>query len=398
MKEIAKLLLVIVIIAIAARSANGEVQNVINYYNSNIDKLPAPMKFLLGDEKIVAFVTLKDGEKLVYRFETKDAKIVYSEIETNPESPWADSTEYMYVDETTIERIAKSDNPMAAFASEWGDAIRIEPKSFKSSIKYYFLDFGVKLIGFFTPKPEPVLKTIGELPIYYDFITCQSGEPVAGIKSSDELSRDKYDNISKNVTVIEQPTNDTCLPTSGTISLMHFNKTFPGLVSDPNQTLANLSKYTKNGTGTQNFIIAIADEISNKSRAKNFSITVYGNSTRNHTTKLVRGNFTNITWITVNGTGKPTAITPDYTIGEIAKGENVILSMYCTAPEKSFGHSVKVAAINSRKNDNGSRNIAFADPAFGEIVETTINQDGTFHHPAFDADCKTISIVSISAY
>jgi hypothetical protein len=109
----------------------NNLQESVDAYNSNIDKAPSVLKTLLGDERVNITILLNNSSTVRWGFETKNARIVRSEI-GGIENPTID----VFATEDAIYRVQNATDPLAAYKSaEKSGQVRIEGRTLGARLK-----------------------------------------------------------------------------------------------------------------------------------------------------------------------------------------------------------------------------------------------------------------------
>jgi hypothetical protein len=90
-----------------------EMQKNVDAYNNNIDKAPAILKSIFGDEKINMNITRDDGS--LFR---AGMEVVNARIERTVDGGWNDPTIIITTTESAINNVRRSNDPIAAFQEQ----------------------------------------------------------------------------------------------------------------------------------------------------------------------------------------------------------------------------------------------------------------------------------------
>jgi len=116
--------------AVAAIDLNN-IQSSIDSYNQDIDKAPALLRTLLGDERVDVTILLNNSSTIRYGFETKGAKIVRAES-GGIENP----TIEVFADEDAIYEVENARDPASAYKqAEKSGRVKIKGNTFGARIK-----------------------------------------------------------------------------------------------------------------------------------------------------------------------------------------------------------------------------------------------------------------------
>lgn len=358
-------------------------QRISSGYNNALLPMPGFARSVLGSERAMVDSRLNDGSTTQFGALTEGGTITQVQ-----EAPYADSTVKIYVTEATIDRIARSANPASELKKAWGTDIRIEGLTLGAQLKLFLANLALGVYFLFvpaattegivptalaTPTAEATLLPTPAVaaPEESEYIDCMGG---VGLTASGESitreDRERYSQIVDNITILKQPSKHTCTPTSGAIDLLHWNATIaPGLVNMSAQELIDdLAKRMKTnarfGTGLENAALAMGQYIYDHGYGKNFTVKVYYRSIKPAENRTA---------------GMPVSFIP-LTNGvsyyevrdEFMAGENVIVNM----KQSVGGHSMKLIALNTTRQGDGSYLVAFADPETGEVVVAGLSRDG----------------------
>lgn len=111
--SIAVLLVLLVSLSTAVTYSNAGIQGYVDSYNSKIDKAPDILKGLVGNEKINADITGKDGSVFRVGFVMENGR-----INQTVEGGLSDPSIVIATTESAVNNIRSSDNPITAFQNE----------------------------------------------------------------------------------------------------------------------------------------------------------------------------------------------------------------------------------------------------------------------------------------
>ena len=226
-------------------------------------------------------------------------------------------------------------------------------------------------------------------------INCADKEIKLSTVTLSPSDRNKYDLITDNITIIKQPTKTSCGSTSGAIDLVHWNDTIaPGLVNQSIEKLIEeLSKKmgVTNASGAKNdkIAISIAEYIAEHGFGRKFKIK-YVYITKELSSKRDK----DIKGVTVTFDPKDAEYGSLSYIAiekEAKEGANIILSVVQEGTKR--GHAVKVIALNTKANSDGTHNIAFVNPADGSVVQSKITEEGRITN---DPALRVTALVAVS--
>lgn len=126
-KTILTLLLITSLFSVpASADLFSELDLVVNEYNTNADSAPGPIKALLGNENIIAEISMDDKSSLALKIVTEDMVVTgFSIIETD--DPDFTPSLIIYSDEGTIRELLVSEDPVNDFLDAYeSGAIDIE--------------------------------------------------------------------------------------------------------------------------------------------------------------------------------------------------------------------------------------------------------------------------------
>lgn len=129
----------------------ADVSRLVDLYNNNVKKLPEIVRSVIGTETIRVTITYKNGTSQIIGAKTEKGL-----IKEYQETPYPDSTLALYISEEGIEKIATSDDPLAALQKAWGKEIRYEGLTIVKRIKVFSVDVGFKLLPFLRVFSKPL--------------------------------------------------------------------------------------------------------------------------------------------------------------------------------------------------------------------------------------------------
>jgi hypothetical protein len=146
-------LLMIFVLSLSTASASytyDQVQNYVGQYNTRLDVAPELVKGLLtgllGSERIDLNISMNDGSIFSVGFETKDARISKT-VMGGIQNP----TIIVTATEGAVERIKKSDDPVAAFQGEMNyGQVTAEGTTLPTKLKLSAILSSLPVIKFFS--------------------------------------------------------------------------------------------------------------------------------------------------------------------------------------------------------------------------------------------------------
>ena len=161
-------------------SSRGEfererISDYIRKYNRNFNNLPDTVLNLFGNEKLHIYVTNIDGTKSEYATITENGLILEGTNWLDQDSDgehdiWQqngiEATMAFYVKETTLNELAYSGNPIAAFEEAWGNDIKYEGLTFGTKIKTGLMGVGVELFSLFSDGTTGEDTTPQSIPVF----------------------------------------------------------------------------------------------------------------------------------------------------------------------------------------------------------------------------------------
>jgi len=129
--SIAILLALLISLSTAVTYSNAGIQGYVDSYNSKIDTAPGILKGLVGNEKINADITGKDGAVFRVGFVTENGR-----INQTVGGGLGDPSIVITTTESAINNIRSSGNPIVAFQSERDSGqMNVEAKNLLTGIK-----------------------------------------------------------------------------------------------------------------------------------------------------------------------------------------------------------------------------------------------------------------------
>lgn len=145
MKKTLCMLMILVFITMSTASAElfSDLDRAVTEYNAYYEDLPSPIKMLLGNERILANITMNEGDELNVYLVTENGRV--DEFEKVGQVEDYDPTVIITTDEDTAISLITTTEPLSVYeeARESG-ALEIEPVGLVSSAKFLVYD---KVIG-----------------------------------------------------------------------------------------------------------------------------------------------------------------------------------------------------------------------------------------------------------
>ncbi|WP_370575269.1 hypothetical protein [Methanomethylovorans sp.] len=141
MKKILFILLILSFITMSTASAElfNDLDRAVTEYNAYYEQLPSPIKILLGNERILANITLNDGSELNVYFVTENGRV--DEFEKVEQVEDYEPTVIITADEDTVISLITTTDPLSVYeeARESGTLV-IDPIGLVSSAKFLVYD------------------------------------------------------------------------------------------------------------------------------------------------------------------------------------------------------------------------------------------------------------------
>lgn len=137
MKKTLCMLMILVFITISTASAElfNDLDRAVTEYNAYYEQLPSPMKILLGNERILANITMNDGNELNVYLVTENGRV--DEFEKVEQIEDYDPTVIVITNEDTAISLITTTDPLSVYeeARENGTLV-IDPVGLVSSAKF----------------------------------------------------------------------------------------------------------------------------------------------------------------------------------------------------------------------------------------------------------------------
>ncbi|GEM_PF-828863 len=141
MKKILLILLILVFITMGTSSAElfSDLDRAVTEYNAYYEELPSPLKVLLGNERILANITMNDGSELDVYLVTENGRV--DEFEKVGQVEDYQPTVIITADEDTVTSLINTTDPLSVYeaASENG-TITVDPVGLVSTAKFLVYD------------------------------------------------------------------------------------------------------------------------------------------------------------------------------------------------------------------------------------------------------------------
>lgn len=141
MKKTLCMLIILVFITISTASAElfNDLDRAVTEYNAYYEDLPSPIKMLLGNERILANITMNDGSELNVYLVTENGRV--DEFEKVGQVEDYSPTVIITTDEDTARSLITTTDPLSVYeeARESG-ALGIDPVGLVSNAKFLVYD------------------------------------------------------------------------------------------------------------------------------------------------------------------------------------------------------------------------------------------------------------------
>lgn len=146
MKKTLFILLILVFITMSTASAGlfEDLDRAVTEYNAYYEQLPSSLKTLLGNEMILAGISMNDGSELNVWLVTKDGRV--TEFEKVEQVKDYNPTIVIATDEDTARSLVTTTDPLTVYEEARSNGtLTIDPVSLVSSAKFLVSDLAFKL-------------------------------------------------------------------------------------------------------------------------------------------------------------------------------------------------------------------------------------------------------------
>jgi len=124
----------------------GESSNIVDAYNTNIEKAPGIVRWAIGNERVDIDVRMENGQIIPIVLVTKDGK-----LETLDQGHLDDATLYLSMDEGTVRAMTEADDPIRyGLAAIDSGQITYRSTSILTTIKLALGRMFLNALGYFT--------------------------------------------------------------------------------------------------------------------------------------------------------------------------------------------------------------------------------------------------------